>query len=153
MSDAYEYKDKGLANLIKAFGNIPYAKLGILGASGARKEGDGPTNAEIGIRHEFGEGHLPLRSFLRMPITEKFQQYLEASGAFTKETISEVIKEKSLYNWIKKFGILGERIVMDAFASGGFGQWKPSNMKYKKVHQTLVETQQLRDSISSEVVV
>ena len=123
-----------------------------MGESGARKGGDGHTNAEIGIRKEFGEGHLPLRSFLRMPITEKFQQYLEASGAFTKETISEVIKEKSLYNWIKKFGILGERIVMDAFASGGFGQWKPSNMNYKKVHQTLVETQQLRDSISSEVV-
>ena len=154
MSDAFEYNDKGLGKLIKAFENIPYVKLGILGDSGknTRKDDVALTNAEVGIKHEFGDGTMPMRSFLRMPITEKFQAALEQSGAFTKETIDQVIKEKSLHAWIQKFGILGEQIVLDAFQTGGFGQWRPSNMKYKKNQQTLVETQQLRDSITSEVI-
>jgi hypothetical protein len=48
-------------------------------------------------------------------------------------------------------GETAEKIIQDGFTSCGFGKWKPSDMTHKKVAMTLVETQQLMESISSEV--
>jgi len=146
-----EYKDFGLKNLVKMLkaDDIPQARVGILGGKNARKD-DG-SNASIGAKHEFGDDGMPIRSFLRIPLSENFQKYLETAG-LNKETMEQILKNGEFINMIRKLGVLGEKIVLDAFDSGGFGKWKPSNMKFKKNHQTLVETQQLRDSITSDVV-
>lgn len=150
-NDAFEFKDKGLKGLIRALSeSSPTAKVGILGGGKARTEAF-TTNAEIGAKHEFGDDTVPQRSFLRMPITEKMQKYLDESKFFDEDAFKLIINAKKLTEWVKKFAILGESIVADAFDSGGFGKWKPSNMDHKKNEQTLVETQQLRNSITSEV--
>ena len=148
-------KDMGLENLVKALKTNKFvAKVGIVGdSSRADSAGDdAPSNADIGLIHEFGTSLTPARSFLRMPLTTKLQKKLEDSGAFEKEALKNIIDEKSFENFMIKAGKVGEVIVRDAFSTGGFGKWKQSNMKYKKNRQTLVETQQLRDSISSEVI-
>lgn len=147
---------KNLDKLIKALkGKVPVAKVGILGSHAVRtaeeKKEMGPNNAEVGATHEFGTSKLPQRSFLRVPITENLQKYLEKSGALDKNVILQAIKDNSLFTFVKKLGAIGEAISLDSFDSGGFGKWKPSNMEFKKNKQTLVETQQLRNSISSEV--
>ena len=67
------------------------------------------------------------------------------------EALERVIEEGSIQAWIEKVGIVGVETVLEAFATGGFGQCKPSNMDHKKNKQTLVETQQLRNSITSDV--
>lgn len=153
MSDTIEFDKRKLDQLIKALkGKLPVARVGVLAGKTQRQDGD-LNNATIGAKHEFGDPSedLPVRSFLRVPISEKMQKYLEKSGAFTEDALKKVIQDGSIYNYIQKFGIVGEAIVQDAFDSGGFGQWKPSIMKFKKTKQTLVETQQLRKSITSEV--
>jgi hypothetical protein len=142
---------KGLDQLIKALnGSIPHARVGILGDKNSR-DGKANSNATVGAAHEFGTSSLPIRSFLRVPISENLQRYLEKAGAFTPEAFALVLKQKSLMPWMRKIAVLAESIVADAFDSGGFGKWTPSNMDYKKNHQTLVETQQLRNSVTSEV--
>lgn len=154
-----EFKDKGLKALIAAFaGNIPSCRVGILGTKANRKTGTdgGPTNAEIGAVHEYGAvldngTKLPARSFLRIPISEKLEKYLEKKGALNEDTIKATMQEKSLKPFFRKIGIVAVGIVGEAFATGGFGKWIPSIMKYKKVKQTLVETRQLQRSISSDV--
>lgn len=150
LSKTIQFDDKNLKDLIKAFKKVPVARVGVLGHHASRRGKTEETNASIGARHEYGIG-IERRSFLRVPISDKLQSYLESMGAFDKDSIKKVIKEKSLFSWVQKIGVIGELIVGDAFASGGFGLWKPSNFKYKKNWQTLVETKQLRDSISSEV--
>lgn len=148
MSD--DLDTKGLDNLIKALGEEqPIGRIGVLGNGNQRK--DENSNAEIGAKHEFGDDKLPIRSWLRMPLIDKMQDALDSSGAFDKEASRQVVQEKSVTPWLKKVMIVAEGVVLDAFATGGFGKWKPSNMKYKKNHQTLVETQQLRNSVTSEV--
>lgn len=132
-------------------GNLPSVKIGVLGGKNARSKGPGHSNAEIGAKHEFGDEGLPIRSFLRMPITNELGKYLEKSGAFTKEALDQVIAVGSLQAWIEKVGISGVAVVLEAFNTGGYGAWKPSNMALKETKQTLVETQQLKDSISYEV--
>jgi hypothetical protein len=65
--------------------------------------------------------------------------------------LEQVVREGSIAAWMEKVGVTAERIVADAFATGGFGLWAPSNMEHKLVQQTLVETQQLRNAIVSEL--
>lgn len=147
-----QFDDKRLRELIKAFdGKLPVVKVGILGSKNRRTDEKGKeTNASIGMKHEYGEDGLPIRSFLRGPISSKLAEYLEDLRTFEKNTFEEVIKS-GFTTFMKKIGIVAELIVSDAFDTGGDGQWIPSNMERKKNHQTLVETQQLRNSITSEV--
>lgn len=145
---------KGLDGLLRALKEkAPIARVGILGGKTTRSGTNAMTNSEIGALYEFNaSGKRPGGSFLRVPITEHLEKYLEKSGAFTKEAMSAVIAQGSTIPWVKKIAVIAEKIVQDAFDTSGFGKWTPSNMLRKKNHQTLVETKQLRESISSEVV-
>lgn len=175
--DTVTMKTAGLDNLIKALSeNASKVRLGILGSHAQRManvqtdsitgesfhDGEISTanNAEIGLKHEFGGPstlpngkviNLPQRSFLRVPLIQQYQKYLDASGAFDRATLMSVLKKGTFEKWLSKLGMVGEQVVLEAFDTGGFGEWKESNMSFKTNHQTLVETQQLRNSITSEV--
>ncbi len=144
---------KGLDQLLKALkAKPPEARVGILGQKAVRTDSKaGPNNAEVGAAHEFGTATLPQRSFLRVPIAEHLEKRMESSGALDKETLQEVIRNGTILPWMKKIAVLAEGIVKEAFDTTGFGKWPPSNMRYKAVKQTLVETQQLRNAITSDV--
>ena len=147
---------RGLEQVLKALkGKQPICRVGVLGGKARDSKGGNATktNAEIGAAHEFGTEVLPQRSFLRVPISDNLDKAMENSGALDKKVLDEIIKSGSVAPWLKKIAALAEGIVLEAFATGGFGKWKPSDMTYKKNAQTLVETHQLRDSITSEVKV
>ena len=134
--------------------NKYYVKVGILGSSNKERRGGKEQlgNPEIGLKHEFGHDGMPVRSFLRMPLSSgRVQKNLERSFKPGDEMLNKISQETSLKPLMKVIGAIAEDIVIEAFETGGFGGWKESNMKYKKNHQTLVETTQLRRSISSEV--
>ncbi len=150
MGSGVTLKNKGLKQLVKAFKTMPEIRVGILGGK-AMREDVGPSNAQIGAAHEYGTKKLPQRSFLRVPLTDNLDRFLGRSGAFDRTTLEQVIREGTIRPWCVKVAIVAEAVVADAFATGGNGKWKPSDMTHKKVHQTLVETQQLRNSITSEV--
>jgi hypothetical protein len=144
--------DKKLKNFIRTL-KKPMGKvqIGILGDKNSRKEGAN-GNAEIGAVHEFGSiaRGIPKRSFLRMPLETKFKSAL-SNLPVDKNGVLEIIKEQSAIVLLMKLGALGKAIILNAFDTRGFGNWKPSNMKYKKVKQTLVESQQLRNSINFRI--
>lgn len=145
-----ELNTDGIDKLMKALkGKLPSIRVGILGG-GARS--DGLTNAEVGAFHEFGTTKIPQRSFLRIPITENLNKKLEQSGAFDKAALAQVIKTKSILPWMSKVGVLAEGIILEAFASNGYGKWPGWSVGYKnKTGQILVDTQQLRSSITYEI--
>lgn len=153
--DAVEYKDMGLDNLLKALsaqhGKLPVARVGVLGGNNSRSKGKATSNAAVGAAHEFGTSKLPMRSFLRVPVTDQLQNFLDKAEFFTPDVTKQVLHEGSIAAWVAKVGIVAETVVKEAFNTGGFGKWKPSNMSRKKTKQTLVETQQLVRSISSDV--
>lgn len=153
-NDAFEFKDLGLSELTELLEGkveLPVAKVGILGSETQRLDDEGEiTNAQIGFYHEFGIGEKQ-RSFLRMPLAMNLNRELNKAGAFDEEVIERLLLNKEGLEFITKVAIVAEGIVLDSFYTGGFGAWKPSNMQHKEVHQTLVETGQLRDSITYEV--
>lgn len=152
-NDAVEsFNVKGLDQILKALKTKPpIARVGILGSTNARS-GKQNSNATIGAAHEFGTTKMPQRSFLRVPISENLNKSLESSGLLTKETLQDVIKWGSVLPWVTKVAIVAEGIVLDAFASNGFGKWAPWKGSYtSSTGQILVNSQQLRNSISYEV--
>lgn len=149
MSDETEIKTQGLDQLIKSLkGKMPVARVGVLGKDSRGGKG---SNAAIGMKHEFGLDGMPMRSFLRVPILDNLEKYLDKAGALDKDVLAAVVRTGTIIPWLQKIAVIGQTIVLDAFATTGFGKWKPSNMRYKKNHQTLVETQQLRNSIEWDV--
>lgn len=144
-----------LEALVKAFTRpAPTIRVGILGAKDSRNStsAKGSTsNASIGAAHEFGTSKLPQRSFLRVPLTNNLSGEIQKSGIGEKQHLQEVLRSGSLLPWAIELATIAEGVVDDAFETGGDGKWKRSNMKHKEVQQTLVETSQLRRSITSEV--
>jgi phage gpG-like protein len=142
---------KGLEQILKALkARPPVARIGILGNKDYRK--DGNTNAEIGAAHEFGTSKLPQRSFLRFPLSENLNKYLEKTKLLDEDTMTEAIKEGSVKPWLTKVAIVAKTVVLDAFSSNGFGKWAAWKGNYtSRTGQILVNTQQLRDSIEYEV--
>lgn len=173
-SDQDFLNTKGIDQILKAMKkNLVRARVGILGQKSTRnstprggrslnaKAGlspkdnlDAGNNASLGAIHEFGTTKMPMRSFLRIPIADNLQKYLENSGAFSEDAIKEVAHDGTFTPWLEKMAIVGERIVADGFESEGFGKWAPWKTKgyENNTGQILQDTQQLRNSISSEVV-
>lgn len=147
------FDDGKLKDLIKTLKtNKVQIKVGVLGKGDSRQGFS--SNASIGLVHEFGSpgANIPERSFLRIPLMNEMFSMIENSGLF-KKSINEIIDSSGIKSFATKISVIAEKTVREAFNTGGFGKWKPSNMDRKKVHQTLVETQQLRNSITSEVIV
>lgn len=128
-------------------------RVGILGSTNQREEGE-QTNAEIGLLHEYGSitKNIPARSFLRMPLQEKqkeLQKYM-TSRDWENILINDEIKKE-----LELLGIYAEEIIDDAFDTKGFGKWKPNSARTiaeKGGDKPLIDTQELRKSITSEVV-
>lgn len=176
MADDVELNTKQLDQFIKALkDNMSRVRVGVLGDKNTRnnmttsggkslnarsgkdakinfKKVNFSSNAAIGAIHEFGGAKMPQRSFLRVPISENLGKRMESSGAFDKDTLTNVIKEGSVIPWLKKIAVIAEAIVSDAFATGGFGKWPAWSAGYKNEgNRLLVDTGQLRDAVTSEV--
>ena len=129
----------------------------------AKKKGFLPTkqtNVTIGAIHEFGGDTtlpngkkitLPQRSFLRYPISSRLYEAMKKRGAFKEGVIEKTIEDGNFGQLMTKIGATAKDVVEEAFGNEGFGTWQKSNREFKKVDQTLVETQQLRNSISFKV--
>ncbi len=149
--------DRGLKAIIKALKSPPHARVGILAGKSKTRKGSGPTNAEIGAAHEFGApAHgLRMRSFLRMPINDHLEETLGKSQKQFKLAFEAAKKDGTLFKFLGVLGIAGESVCRESFTNGGWGVWPelaPATLAHKTVQDILVETTQLRESITSEVV-
>lgn len=170
-----------LSKVIEEFDKKFSIKVGIIGDTAYQKhEHTDLTNADLGAIHEFGATLkngtvIPTRSFLRMPLLSS-----EGRRAIIKEVIknnegvAELVKKPTgdeydtAYREAVKKVVNPETIanqiaisalsrVQEAFTNDGFGNWKPTTEASRKQrygspdNPTLVDTGQLRDSISYEV--
>lgn len=139
-----------IKNLKKPIG----IKIGILGNTNAREGNDGLTNAEVGVKQEFGSisENIPARSFLRMPLEKKGQQIQEA---FTRPDVQKQMLAGEPEKALELIGAVAVGIIDDAFRTSGFGEWKPNSpvtIAKKKSSKPLIDTRQLEQSITYQVV-
>lgn len=142
---------------------LPKVKVGIIGSKAqvkrAADSGSVITNAKIGFIHEFGrlqgEPRIPARSFLRMPLELYLDDFLKKNKHLTREAFEKSIKSGKADLLAKKLGIIAEQCIQVAFETEGFGNWeanKPSTVARKGSDKPLIDTGELRRSISSEVM-
>ena len=142
--------------LSEALGDNFEIRVGILGSNATRKNGKGGvTNAEIGFIQEFGsmKKKIPARSFLWMPLSLYLVDYLKKKKGFGEKEVKKATKDGTLLGLAKKIGIVAEEVIQEAFRTRGFGNWKankPSTIKRKGSDSPLIDTGELRRSITSE---
>lgn len=146
------YKNLLKAQALKVAVGLPKEKTsGIVYSETAKRRGQKPQKeisvTTVGASHEFGVGNNPKRSFLRMPFThEKKRMEKRISQQFTK-----VFEGRDSEKALEIVGLEGREIVLDAFASGGFGTWQPlsaETIAAKKSSKILEDTNTLKNSIT-----
>lgn len=175
------YNDRGIKGLIKALKNPPSARIGILsgqygrstplaeslkhGASESkvrklRREAiamGGRTNAEIGAAHEYGAParKLPQRSWLRVPLLDHMSKEIEKRPLLMRATFQRAARDGTLLQFLGQIGTIAEAVVRTGFTNNGYGKWAPLKASYaarKTVNNILVETTQLRESVTHIIV-
>ena len=151
VSNRIKIDSKTLDSIKAAFAKGGYVKVGVLGSNSGGEE---INNAELGMVQEFGSltNNIPPRSFLRMPIEKKSEEFKKVAST---EAFKKAIETGEIDKALELIGIAGESIVNDAFVSSGFGEWAanaPSTVHKKGSNKPLIDTSELRRSISSEVV-
>ena len=143
--------------LLNAIGHKFETRVGVLGKKTSRKDKLPITNAGIGLVHEKGSRtrNIPRRSFLvdtfffqgnRLISIKQHLAHWFMSGEYSAERL------KKIYTLL---GIHAENLVQKAFETGGFGKWKAlskTTIARKKSSAILIDTAQLRRSITSDVV-
>lgn len=111
----------------------------------------GKSVLEVAAIHEFGEGKVPQRSFLRMPF--ELKKGILDSGIkqqFGLLLNGKLTAEKAL----GRVGALASNISKTAFVTGGYGQWKElkkETIRKKGSSQILIESGTLRRSITWQI--
>lgn len=149
-------------------------RVGIIGSKASQSHGDNLTNAKLGTFHEFGSEdgkHPPKRSFLVMPISTKLNFNQETMKNMRKILFKQLFVKKAPEDFYKALLSKALEVVENAFATGGFGEWKPladrtyarrernlpkrvtkRSLTYWFTHPILTETGQLRRSISGKII-
>ena len=125
-------------------------KVGVLKNKNSRD--DGKTNAEVGVKHEFGSfsENIPRRSFIADPLKLKSKELVKSI-----KDIEQYVVSGDLTEIFKLIGVAAEDVIGEAFETGGFGTWKPLAPLTKELKGSdaiLIETSQLQSAITSTVV-
>lgn len=128
-------------------------RVGIFGNRSERRGNDEMDNAAIGAAHELGsfERHLPIRSWLLMPIRVSTTQIIRDASY----SMVQLFALGRTYDVLKRLGFACEDAILKAFSSGGFDTWEPISQRTAKAKGSdaiLIDTGQLRRSVASQVV-
>jgi hypothetical protein len=99
--------------------------------------------------------HIRRRSFLETPLILKSGDLMEARQTLWDTFISKEQTPARLRIVYVKLGEIAENIIQGAFESGGYGTWDKNSdrtIKEKGSSRPLIDSGQLRDSITSDVV-
>lgn len=148
-----DFDNSGFKTVKGALEDSFKTRVGILGSKASAEHGEGMTNVEIGSIHEFGSisRNIPARSFLRIPLEEHIWEWVKKN----KDKYEKLIETSSVEKWYVALGFEAERIVDEAFTTSGYGKWKPLKpitIRRKGSAMPLIDTGQLRASITSQVI-
>jgi phage gpG-like protein len=148
-----EDRDRGFKALLKRLikRKSPRVRVGIYGTKGnARYKGTGATVAEVAAVHEFGapSKNIPKRSFLRDTATIHEKQIRRNMALTTERVITGVESERTA---LLKFGEWFVGVVKKRIAAGIPPALKAETIRRKGSSKPLIDTGQLRNSITAEV--
>lgn len=145
-------KDRGFARILaNIFSNAKesYVTIGIHQEQGEQAHGDF-TVAQIAAVHEYGseDGKIPQRSFIR----DTHDLNLRANRQWMKQVQARVLKgELTQHQALTLMGEVGARQMTSRINLGIPPGLKPATIKRKKSSKPLIDSGQLKGSISFKV--
>lgn len=138
---------RGLARLKKYINQLASDRVFVgvpRSANGAR------GNAMIAFVHEFGSiaNGIPERSFLRSTVLEQADKYAKIVMQKIPEAIKSGTNARDAYSML---GTIAMNDVKLKIASGDFAALAPATIRRKKSSKPLIDTGNLRQSISYEI--
>ena len=109
---------------------------------------DGTSLVEVATRHEFGDGSIPQRSFLRSTVSENETGYRDVMAGLAKRVVNQKDTPE------QAMGKLGQTVVSDVqkkIAEGIQPELSPETIQRKKSSKPLIDTGHLRQSITWEI--
>lgn len=106
---------------------------------------------EVGAIHEYGEGNMPQRSFLRTPFIIKADSIRETMRTQSRKVLNGEIDAETFGN---RAGLFLQNICQNAFPTGGYGQWAPNTeetIAIKGSSVPLTDSGLLKGSITYEL--
>ena len=138
---------KGIKDLLKRLEKEGSVDVGILAGEGKHEDSE-LTVAQVGFFHEFGTVLVPERSFIRATITGKAKEIKKVAAAQYKKVLNgDITNEKGL-------GILGALtagLIQETFTSNNWVPNSEATQRLKGSSTPLIDTGQLRQSISFKV--
>lgn len=151
--ETLSFVEKQLSNMEKA--KTMSVKVGLPAGESATSKAytnDGatpaPTVLQVGVWHEYGTQHVPMRSFLRGPLNAKaadMDKVLQTQFNLVLENGMDV--EKAL----GRVGLAARNISVGAFRTRGYGVWADIDQATKDAKGSsgiLIDTGLLRSSIT-----
>lgn len=142
--------DRGANALMRELDKDGEVRVGIMGREAReQKDGDGSgglTVAEVGSFHEFGLG-VPRRSFLRDTVDQKETRIRSA----LKQVAARVGRGAPLELELERIGLQIQGIIQDRISQSIPPPLAPETIRRKKSSVSLIDTGQLRSSITYAV--
>ena len=138
MAKGIKYDDSGLKDLTTALKKEYFVRVGIIGSKALKVEHKNSklTNAELGTIHEFGgkskhgKDQPPRRSFLEDSLKFKLDLSAEKLKFLKKSLFKNLFEKGAPQQFLEELGSVCLQIIGTAFATNGFGMWKPLSMRY-----------------------
>lgn len=145
--------EKQLSNMEKA--KTLSVKVGLPAGESATSKaytndgaGPAPTVLQVGVWHEYGTQHVPMRSFLRGPLNAKSADLDKVLGQQFNLVLEKGMDvEKAL----GRVGLAARNISVGAFRTRGYGVWADIDQATKEAKGSsgiLIDTGLLRSSIT-----
>lgn len=152
MANTVKVRDRGLRDLKKRLkkSGQSFVKVGIFGEEAdATHAGTKRSNVEIAGFHEFGTGTIPQRSFLRATVDAEEGKIKKLQRTISRNMLKRRITEKKGLGLIGTF-VTGE--IQKRIRGGIDPKLKPATIRRKGSSKQLIDTGQLVQSITWEVV-
>lgn len=144
-----KWDDAKLQKLLRLFKDELTVKVGIIGSKATQehKSSAGLTNAELGTKHEFGEG-VPRRSFLEASLKLKLNFNKAQMRKLRVQLFKQFFQKGTPKIFMQDLGAEALRIINEAFATNGFGRWKPWSESYRQYRASLLKTKRAKQFMS-----
>ena len=140
-------KLKRLEQIFEAMGRS-HAVIGVIGGTHTDEDGNTFGMPGLAAAHEFGNKHLPERSFLRSSLLENKELYKRQLAALMKQVVRGEITPDEAYN---KMGAIAAGKAQEVILNGDLAALKPETIRRKGSSKPLIDTGQLVQSITWDI--
>lgn len=143
--------DLGFKKIVATIQSVAtsYVTVGVQGDQAGQTDGkSGATLAEIATANEFGTDRIPARSFIRSTMDES---RADIANVQQRAFAAVVTGQRSVHDGLSLIGMAAQAKIQAKISSNIPPPNAPSTIAAKGSSSTLIDTGQLRQSISFEV--